>query len=284
MKLACFYDNLLEAAKQENKDITDILQQVREMGITSVECSIEALLEDEVKMKVMLAEADLTVSAVYGKLDFGTAPDASYGYSLVDTAVSFGCKKVLVIPGFSTSAGDPYIVSREVGTPVMQQMAKNLKELLTYARSRGVLLMMEDYDDITAPFCSEVQLRWFIDNVPGLFVCFDTGNFMYAGVSEVTAFGLLKDHIVHVHLKDRDIAGDPDEEPKIAIDGTPLYASPVGYGMIAMNEILRGLVDIGYDDVLAIEHFGAPDQMRYLKASVDWVNMTWAEENAGSEE
>ena len=94
MELACFYDNLLEAAKQENKDITDILQQVREMGITSVECSIEALLEDEVKMKVMLAEADLTVSAVYGKLDFGTAPDASYGYSLVDTAVSFGCKKV----------------------------------------------------------------------------------------------------------------------------------------------------------------------------------------------
>lgn len=278
MKLSCFYDNLKEAAKQTNKDITDILEEARAMGITGVECSLDDLLENEQLMKAQLAEADLVVSSVYATLDFGTAPDASYGYPLIDTAVSYGCKKVLVVPGFAPVNGDPYTHSRQVGTPVMQQMAKNLTELLTYARSRGVLLMMEDYDDATAPFCSEVQLKWFMDNVPGIFACFDTGNFMYSGVSEITAFGLLKSHIVHVHLKDRDIAGDDEEQPKIAINGTPLYASPVGYGMVCMTELIEGLKEIGYDDILAIEHFGAPDQMRYLKASVEWVKETWGEE------
>lgn len=278
MRLSCFYDNLKEAAVQTGMDITDILDEVHDMGITAVECSIENLLEDELQMKVMLAEAGLEVSAVTGKLDFGTAPDASYGYTLVDTAVSYGCRKVLVIPGFTSVSPDPETQSRQVGTPVMQQMAKNLTELLTYARSRGVLLMMEDYDDAAAPFCSEVQLKWFIDNVPGLFVCFDTGNFMYSGVSEMTAFGLLKDHIVHVHLKDRDIAGDDEEQPKIALNGTPMYASPVGYGMVCMSEIIKELQNIGYDDTLVIEHYGAPDQMRYLRASVEWVKENWGED------
>lgn len=277
MKISCFYANIKEAQAQTGKDMADLLEEVRNLGIEALECSVEDLLEDELQTKVLFAEAGLEVSAVYGTLDFGTAPDASYGYSLVDTAVSYGCRKVLVVPGFTPVSGEPEIVLRQVGTPVMQQMAKNLTELATYARQRGVLLMMENFDNIEAPFCSEVQLKWFLDEVPSVFACFDTGNFMYAGISEITAFGLLKDKIVHVHLKDRDLAGDDDEVPFYAVNGSRLYASPVGYGVVCIEEILHALKSIEYDDMLVIEHFGAPDQMRYLKASVEWVKEAWEE-------
>lgn len=275
MRLGCFLDNIREGCKQTGRSLRELLQEAYDMGIETVECSLESLEEDPEGMKAMLDDIGLEVSAVYATLDFGTAPDASYAYPLVDTAAYFGCHKILVIPGFTAVIGDPYTQTRQVGTPVMQQMAKNLRELAVYARSKAVLMMLEDYDNVAAPFCSEVQLRWFVDNVPALSVCFDTGNFMYADVSESTAFAMLKDRIVHVHLKDRDLVGDEEEEPVVNVKGMPMYDAPVGYGMVGMMDILRNLRAIEYDDILVIEHFRAPDQMRYLRASIEWIQEAW---------
>jgi L-ribulose-5-phosphate 3-epimerase len=44
---------------------------------------------------------------------------------------------------------------------------------------------------------------WFMENVPGLGLTFDTGNFVLRECDVLEAYGLLSEYIVHVHCKDR---------------------------------------------------------------------------------
>jgi sugar phosphate isomerase/epimerase len=50
-----------------------------------------------------------------------------------------------------------------------------------------------------------------------------------------------------------------------------MYSSPVGYGCIKMKEIIQLLKEMDYKGTLAIEHFGALDQLGYMNKSADWI-------------
>ncbi|MNW22304.1 hypothetical protein D3C71_2237060 [compost metagenome] len=50
-----------------------------------------------------------------------------------------------------------------------------------------------------------------------------------------------------------------------------MYASPAGSGCIPMKEIVTELLKSGYDDTFAIEHFGAQNQLAYMKQSAEWL-------------
>ncbi len=289
MRISVFFDHAREAAEQTGMDLTEVLRSVRGFGITALECSLESLLEDVEGRKELFRSSDLQVSSVYAVVDFVNAQSAEAGYALVDTAAEFGADKVLIVPGFVPVEGSKTEVSlkgenavdidreclrkatKKIGTSQMKNIAKNLNELCAYAAKKGIVVTMEDYDDASAPFASDVQLKWFLENVPELYICFDTGNFMYADVDELAAFELLKDRIRHVHLKDRSLEVHAGETPKETVTGKMMYASPVGKGCIHMEEVIDGLKKIGYDDTLAIEHFGAMDQLRFMRESAAWI-------------
>lgn len=291
MRISVFFDHVREASEQTGLGLAEALMEARSFGITALECSLESLLEDVEGRKELFEKCDMRVSSVYAVVDFVNADSAESAYKLVDTAAEFGADKVLVVPGFVPIDGK-YVSSpdegevahgrreclkkatRMVGTPQMENMARNLNELCEYAVRKGVTVTMEDYDDASAPFASDVQLKWFLDHVPELYICFDTGNFMYADVDELGAFELLKSRIRHVHLKDRSLKVCEGETPKETVTGKEMYASPVGKGCIHMEEIIHGLKEIGYDDTLAIEHFGALDQLEFMKESARWIKET----------
>ena len=64
---------------------------------------------------------------------------------------------------------------------------------------------LEDFDGPVQPFARMYQLLWFMENVPGLKFTLDTGNFAYSDEDAVQAYEVLKDYIVHVHCKDRNV-------------------------------------------------------------------------------
>lgn len=115
-------------------------------------------------------------------------------------------------------------------------------------------------------------MMWFAERIPQLMITFDTGNFMYSGQSELDAFGLLKDRIVHVHCKDRSLIEKPHCEMKMTVDGKAMYPAPVGSGCIKMKEIIASLEARGYDGIYTIEHFGAEDQLMYIKRSAEFLD------------
>lgn len=272
MRISVFFDHVREAAEQTGRELKDVLNQVRAMGITALECSLESLTEDIDGRKALFSQCDMQVSCIYGMYDFANTPDVSLAYPLIDTAVSFGADKVLIVPGFTEMDGESeWEATRKVQTPAMEQIAEVLRKLCGYAKERHVAVTMEDFDDAHAPFASEVQLAWFLKQVPDLNICFDTGNFLYADVDELQAFDVLKERIRHVHCKDRSLLPNGEEIPKMTVTGKALYASPVGAGCIKMEEIIRRLKNMGYDDTLVIEHFGAADQCGFMEQSAKWL-------------
>lgn len=272
MRISVFFDHVREAAEQTGRELPDILGQVKSFGITALECSLESLTEDIDGRRALFSQCGMQVSCIYGMYDFANTDDVSLAYPLIDMAAFFGTDKVLIVPGFTQLQGeDERKATRTVGTPVMKQMAEVLNKLCAYAKKKHITVTMEDFDDAHAPFASEVQLAWFLEQVPDLSICFDTGNFLYADVDELEAFEVLKQRIRHVHCKDRSLVPDEKETPKLTVTGKALYASSVGAGCIRMEEIISRLKDMGYDDTLAIEHFGAADQLGFMKQSAKWL-------------
>lgn len=270
MQISVFYDHVQEASMQSGLTIPEVLTQVHSFGIDALECCIDAVKNKESSMKSMFDTAGLQVSCLYGTFQLGKNPNQKDAYEFIDSAVKMGCDKVLIIPGF-ISANAISILKKHA----MKKMAYGLHKLCEYAAKKGITITMEDFDDCIAPFSTDDELVWFLRQVPFLRCTFDTGNFIYQDINELLAFSKLEDSIIHVHCKDRALTGVSEEIPKITVSGNKLYTASVGSGCIHMKEIFYKLNAIGYDNTLAIEHFGAPDQLTYMKQSAAWIRSNY---------
>lgn len=266
MRISVFYSHILAASEQRGLTVDEVLRRVREFGIAAVELDLDQVMPSKEAMKASLEQADLSVASMYAFFDFGNDSNPEPGLKFLDTAEYLGAGKILVIPGFiEESAGI------EERAKALQSMAAALREMCEYAEQKNILVTLEDFDDIRAPFSSSDELLWFMEQVPKLGCTFDTGNFLYRGEDELVAFEKLKARIVHVHCKDRSLDEQDGVAPKITTEGTWLFPSPVGYGCIRMEEILNRLRAIGYNDTLAIEHFDAMDELSYIEQSAEWL-------------
>ncbi len=63
----------------------------------------------------------------------------------------------------------------------------------------GVAVSIEDFDGLTAPYCRVSGVAEFLENVPGLKLSFDTGNFVMFHDDELKAFEIFKEKICTVH-------------------------------------------------------------------------------------
>lgn len=264
MKISVFYHHIAEAAKQRKLPAEEILKQVHELGIDYAELDMADVLDtDEAYRK--LCRAGIGISSIYGFYDFGNTPDGRAGFRQIDRAAELNCKKIMMIPGFYSS------MEEAVRKMERDNMLKAMREMCEYAASRGIQPTIEDFDDTASPIATAGQMEWFTRRIPQLKVTFDTGNFLCSGEDEWEAYELLRQDIVHVHCKDRSLTARPGCEEKRASDGTLLYPAPAGAGCIRMKEIITALEEAGYDGIYTIEHFGAEDQLQFIKASAKWL-------------
>lgn len=265
--LATFYDHIKEISAQESVSMTEAMQAAGELGIRRLEISQNNLIGREDQVGHELAHAGLGISAIPAYFDFGRDPDVEkQSAPTLEAARYLGADQLLVIPGFLDPADAPELQERQV-----QSMIDGVNRLAELAAGYGVSLVMEDYDSDRAPFFRMGEVRRFLDACPGLFCCFDTGNFRPAGEDVLPAYDLLRDQIRHVHLKDRAFTSQRGEEGRPALDGRMLYPCPVGSGDLPLGEVIARLRAGGYDGIYTIEHYGAAHQLDYLKQSAAWV-------------
>ena len=130
---------------------------------------------------------------------------------------------------------------------------------------------LEDFDNAEAPFGTWQELKWYVEQVPGLNISFDTGNFAYFGQDVLEAFGQLAPYVCLVHVKDRKAEGRPGEKYTEAVDGRKLYPSAVGSGQIPMAEVIERLKKNGFDGCMTIEHFDSADMLGDMRKSAEWL-------------
>ena len=262
MKLSVFYDHILNAAQQRGISVPEALDAVRSMGYSMVELDFDAL-NDEIFS--LIQSVGLGISSIYCFFRFDSERQTDRIRALIDTALGFGVKRIMPIPGFfhgKTGA------ERD---EELRKMLDGMKTLTELAHDAGLAVTIEDFDSANSPIRDSKGMNVFLNHLPHLHATFDTGNFRFAGEEELSAFENLKKRIAHVHLKDRSLSTEFGSHALTAMDGTIMHPCPVGSGFIPMERIFAALHEIGYDGVLSVEHFGADDQLACMQQSASFV-------------
>lgn len=287
MKLSVFFNHLLQASTQSGKSLDDMMKYAAEQGISAIETHVE-LIDRDPDMKDRLTSAGLRVNCPY---EFFGWNGPEYGdmtrlCHLIDTAAEFGADKVLVIPGFleeeKHEALNALLDRTEVSLAGFADPEFNkfmtecediikIKDMLTraveYGKTRGITVTIEEFDNPSSPVSRTLPILWFLKNVDGLKFAFDTGNFASSDEDAFAAAELLKDYIIHIHVKDRgEEAGY--ENAKFS---RGLATVTVGDGYIPLSDIIAWMRGIGYDGYYAIEHFEHPDQVNAIKGSARFL-------------
>lgn len=262
MKLAVFYEHVEKAAAQRGISMSEALACVRQMGYSMIEIDFDALTEEAY---ALIAGAGLEISSVYCFFRFDREPQRERIHALVESALRFGAKRVMPIPGFFRGETD------EARRVELNRMLASMKELTDLAGQHGLTVTIEDFDSADSPIRNSRGMNVFLERLPSLRATFDTGNFRYSMEDEFSAFEALKASIAHVHLKDRSRMNGSGDSSLTAMDGAALYPCPVGSGFIPIRELLVRLAGIGYDGVLVCEHFGTRDQLACMEQSAQFV-------------
>lgn len=267
------------------------MAQLKREGMEKVYISYETLRNDKEKSVLkMLQELELGVEGGYGFFYFDHFPmDDSYK-NMIDLAVKVKAQNVLFVPGFITEED----IARE--KQIKQNMWTGLKRAVQYGKKQGVAVSIEDFDGLTAPYCRVSGVAEFLENVPGLKLSFDTGNFVMFHDDELKAFEIFKEKICTVHLKDRcyerevtyvenslcgkDKSGDKyiiEYPVVVCADGERVCSVPVGDGFIHIKEIMSRLKKLGYDGGFIAELYGYPAEIMSdgIRKSVKWIKETW---------
>lgn len=278
MRLSIFYDHLREACQQQSMTMQQVLVKAKKAGIQGVEINLSCLLEQEEEILQLLKEQDMCISCIYEFYDWGNQPNATKVKQHIDAAVRVGAKKILVVPGFVT---DEEAIELNAKSLVEDQlflwmdsnhkincMKEVLCQAVVYGKQQDVLVTLEDFDDKKAPYARMNQLYYFMKKVDGLRFTMDAGNFAYSDEDALTAYHKLKPYVVHVHCKDRGM----EEHVTGHCYNKGLAAVPVGKGYMPIKEVVTDLIKSGYDDFLAIEHFGASNQLTYMIESAEFLH------------
>jgi len=140
------------------------------------------------------------------------------------------------------------------------RLVQSLQELGEYAGDRGVSIAVETHFNTLS--CTAKETADIIRAVdsPYVGVLYDQPNLAFVGAeAHAEALNFLQSFIRHVHVKDFRFLGDNREfkasyVATIRKDERITHSTIVGEGIIAWDEILGRLSEVGYDGYLSFEY------------------------------
>ncbi len=225
--------------------------------------------------KRLLQDNGLSVSALCGDLGghgFEIEKDNALRIEKTSRIVDLACE-------FCTDVVTTHIgvIPEDETSEKYKVMLDALRKCGEYAASRGVTLAIE-----TGPETAPV-LHGFVSKIErGVGVNLDPANFvMVTGQDPKEAVYLLKDYIVHTHLKDGKMLkkSDPVEIYNVFAEGgieglnvaDYFIETPVGEGDVDFDSYVSALKDIGFEGFLTIERETGIDPAADIKKAADYA-------------
>lgn len=234
------------------------------------------------ELKAYIASLGLEISALCGDLgghgfQDGAANPAKVEKSkrILDLALDLGTNIV------TTHIG---IVPEDTSGEVYHNMQTACEALGQYAKNCGAYFAIETGPERSA------HLKSFLDTLStnGVSVNFDPANMvMVTGDDPVEGVRLLKDYIVHTHVKDgirfrevdpREVYGalgfEPMDHGKIAqmvTSGEIFKEVPLGEGKVPFDAYFAALQEIGYQGYLTIEREVGVQPEADIRLAVDFI-------------
>ena len=272
MKIAAFYENIKMGAENAGISMEEALTQLKEAGMDNLYADYAVLRADFSWLAPVMEKLEIGLEGLYAFTDFAHNPEGESYRECVDLAAQLGAGNVLLIPGNILPE------EQEHAEELTENMRKGLEIAAAYAKEKGLCVTLEDFDGPVAPYNCLKGLKWFLENVRGLYCAFDTGNFIMCSEDSLEAFEALKSYIVTVHVKDRSTSPvNPGDIAKTCLDGSVVYPCPAGRGYIRIEEMIKQLKAMNYNGGLIAEMYDCdPDTMlaeignsiRYLKSMI----------------
>ena len=274
-RLNLFLEHIYEACSRRNETFENMLEKARNMGYTGLECDLTRL--NDPRLAEVFGGCGMKAASVYGQYDMGHETAEVSGEKMkrhLETAALFGADKILVIPGFFRPEDDR--------DSIFGSTCEQLSMLCALARQYGITVTVEDFDDISSPCCDINGLERLLSGSEGLRWTFDTGNFAYVREDPMEAYDRLGKYLSHVHIKDRSrdrSRGLPDgSNARVDVGGKLMYPCECGGGYVGVEALVRRLLADGYTGDLSAEHFGAADQVEYMRRSAvnigKWIGVS----------
>jgi len=231
---------------------------------------------EKAEYKRLLSERGIVISALcadMGGFGFERAEDNPERIEktkrIIDLAKEFGAVAV------TTHIG---VIPADKTNPTYGVMLDALTEIGLYAKAAGVTMAIE-----TGPEKAATLLAFLKDTKGGVGVNLDPANFtMVTNQDAVEAVYLLRDYIVHTHLKDG-VLLDPNQDPAdvyhaFAMGGVDALNAcrgfkevPVGEGQVNWSAYIAALADIGYDGFLTIERECGEDPVGDITHAAEYI-------------
>jgi L-ribulose-5-phosphate 3-epimerase len=256
--------------------LVDMFRFAKVTGFEAVEFTISDFDRDSpANIKQALDTIGLRLSCINGHFSLAARSDATFKQALegakkmVDIAADYGCERVMVVPALRPDVAGFEDRGRAVG-----RIVEGLRELVKYAQGCHIIVTVEDFPLLLFPLSTIREVQYMLDEVPGLRLTLDNGNFLPGGDSVMEAYARFKPYIEHVHIKD----WEPSPEPQgiLCQDGTYIRGGSHGQGLIDQKELLLALQKDGYSKYLSFEYEGALDHaqetvngLKYLKSILE---------------
>ena len=232
--------------------------------------------EAKAKYKALLSQHGLEISALCGDMGgygFERAEDNALRIEktkrIIDLAVEFSARVV------TTHIG---VIPDEKTHPRYAVMLSALTECGSYAAAKGVTLAIE-----TGPEKAKTLKAFIEDTEGGVGVNLEPANFtMVTGQDAVEAVSILKNYIVHTHVKDgRKL--DPELKAEtvyhaFAVGGVAALNAckgfeelPIGQGDVDWKSYMKALREIGYDGYLTIEREAGDAPFDDIRSAVKFI-------------
>ena len=265
MKIAAFYENIVDGVRAAGCSMEDTLASLRDEGMERLYISADSWKRDGRELQGILARQGIALEGMHCFCDFPARPDTDEYRDLIDLAADCGAGHLLFVPGM-LSGGNTL--------KDLQSITEGMRRAAAYGKTKHLPILMEDFDGLLAPYNCIAGLQYFMRQVDGIECAFDTGNFIMFHEDELAAFDLFAPRIRTLHLKDRcpspRHAGDT---PLRCADGTMTYCCQVGSGDIRMAQILERLKQMGYPgNVIAELYCVDPGEVLHdLRGSIRWL-------------
>lgn len=277
MKIGIITDCLKLPVKDAILKAADMGADAVQIYATTGEFSPSVLTPEKIDYyKNLLKECGLCVSAFcadmggYGfEIEEDNKERIETTKAIVDLAVEFGTKVL------TTHIG---VIPADESNPRYSVMLRALTECGIYAKEHGVTLAIE-----TGPEMAKTLLKFVQATKGGVGVNLDPANFtMVTGQDAVEAVYLLKDYIVHTHVKDGRML-DPNQKAEdvyhaFALGGVEALNAcvgfkelPIGEGDVDWENYFKALKEIGYDGYLTIEREAGNDPYEDIQRAISFI-------------
>lgn len=236
IRLSGFADEIASPLKQQIETLKKLGVRYIEMRGVNGKSLVDHTLDEVRKIKIQLDAEGIKISAIGSPIGKILVTDAfEEHFCLYKKTVEIA--KILETPNIRMFSF--YIPKGEDPGKYRDEVFRRMKRFVEYAKEENVILLHENEKDIygdIASRCLELMESFGGENFKSVF---DFANFIQCRQETQKAYEMLEPYIAYIHIKDA-----------IAETGKVV---PAGYGDGKVKEILRQLIETGYEGFLSLE-------------------------------